>query len=140
MSSGGGDQFHGLADPEFVLGHEARILARREMLNLNLPKYCLERWLGAHQGGGMASEARRGMARLMLRQPEWREALQRWALQDARLRDLVEDYEAAYAALDYLAHAPIVVAPVRLKEYRSLASMLEEDILSIIKSKASRSG
>jgi hypothetical protein len=78
------------------------------------------------------------MARLMLRWPEWRAALRRWALQDARLCDLVEDYEAACAALDYWAHAPILFAPVRMKEYRSLVSALEEDILSIITSKASR--
>jgi hypothetical protein len=83
------------------------------------------------QPGGAPWQARRGLARLMLRWPAWRAALRQWGLQDARLCDLVEDYEAACAALAYWAHAPILFAPVRMKEYRSLVSALEEDIEAV---------
>jgi hypothetical protein len=86
----------------------------------------------------MGSEARRGMARLMLRRPEWRLELQKRALQEARICALVEEYEAACAALEYWVHSPSLPALARAKEHRAFVAELEDDIVSLLRAKASR--
>ena len=77
----------------------------------------------------MERAERRGLARLMLRHPEHREAFRRRAEADANFRELCEAYEAACGVVEYWARSNDMVAPDRTSEYHALAAAVEEDIL-----------
>ncbi|MEG9504353.1 MAG: hypothetical protein MIN69_21265 [Methylorubrum extorquens] len=77
----------------------------------------------------MERSERSGLARLMLRYPDRREALRCKAAEDANFRDLCEAYEAACVAVDYWAKSAEPVGPERAVEYQQLAAAVEEDIL-----------
>lgn len=77
----------------------------------------------------MERSERRGLARLLLRYPDRREALRGKAAEDANFRDLCEAYESACEATGYWVKSTEPVGPERAEEYRQLAGAIEEDIL-----------
>jgi hypothetical protein len=88
----------------------------------------LRGWL-PYPEAAMGRSERRGLARLMLRYPERREAFRRKAAEDPYFLELCDAYEAACEAAEYWAKSDEAVAPDRTHEYRGLASDVEEDIL-----------
>ncbi|MBD8907978.1 hypothetical protein MZTS_14920 [Methylorubrum zatmanii] len=77
----------------------------------------------------MERSERRGLARLLLRYPEHREALRDKAAEGANFRELCDAYEAACEAASYWSKSGEPVGPERACEYRQLAEAIEEDIL-----------
>ncbi len=77
----------------------------------------------------MERSERRGLARLLLRYPDRREALRGKASEDANIRELCDAYEAACEAAAYWARSTELIGPERASEYRQLADAIEEDIL-----------
>ncbi|CAN7146348.1 hypothetical protein LJR009_000021 [Bosea sp. LjRoot9] len=77
----------------------------------------------------MDQAQKRGLARLMLRWPERRAALQQRFRHDQRLVELCEAYETACEAISYWSKCPAPVGPARMQEYQALASATEQDIL-----------
>ncbi|GJE45885.1 hypothetical protein F6X53_14730 [Methylobacterium soli] len=77
----------------------------------------------------MGRSERRGLARLMLRYPERREAFRRKAADDPYFLELCDAYEATCEAAEYWARSSEPFAPERTCEYRRLATDVEEDIL-----------
>ncbi|WP_018259645.1 hypothetical protein [Methylobacterium sp. WSM2598] len=77
----------------------------------------------------MERSERRGLARLLLRYPDLREALRGKAAEDATFRELCDAYEAACEAAAYWAKSTQPIGPERACEYRQLANAVEEDIL-----------
>jgi hypothetical protein len=77
----------------------------------------------------MERSERRGLARLLLRYPERREALRIKAAADANFRELCDAYEAACEAASYWSKSGEPVGPERAREYTQLARDVEEDIL-----------
>ncbi|RXF67930.1 hypothetical protein [Hansschlegelia zhihuaiae] len=79
---------------------------------------------------GVGEARKRGLARLLLRWPSKRAELQRLAQNDPVTADLCEAYELACAAIDYWQRVAGGAAADRVIEYGSLATLVEEDILS----------
>ncbi|WP_413991104.1 hypothetical protein ACMDCR_03015 [Labrys okinawensis] len=80
----------------------------------------------------MEHAQKRGLARLLLRWPEYRVNLQRRAKEDPYLLDLIGAYETACEAVEYWSHADTIVASERAEEYRQLLIATEHDILTKI--------
>jgi len=75
---------------------------------------------------------RRGLARLLLRWPDYRADLRRGVEQDPYLRELVEAYEIACEAVEYWTRSEGTMAVERAAEYRALLIATEQDILAKI--------
>jgi len=75
---------------------------------------------------------KRGLARLMLRWPEYRSNLRRCVKEDPYLLDLVGAYESACEAVDYWTRSSSAIADERVEEYRQLLTATEHDILTKI--------
>jgi hypothetical protein len=73
---------------------------------------------------------KRGLARLLLRWPEYRSNLSRRAKSDPDLMDLIGAYETACEAVEYWSRATGTVANERAEEYRQLLIATEHDILA----------
>jgi hypothetical protein len=86
----------------------------------------------AHRGNVVEHVQKRGLARLLLRWPEYRSSLQRRAQDDPYLLDLIGAYETACEAVEYWSRADNVVARERAEEYRQLLMATEHDILAKI--------
>ena len=72
---------------------------------------------------------KRGLARLLLRWPEYRSNLRRCAKEDPYLLELIGAYETACEAVEYWSRANNTVASERTEEYRQLREATEHDIL-----------
>ncbi len=75
---------------------------------------------------------KRGLARLLLRWPEYRSNLRRCAKDDPYLLELIGAYETACEAVEYWSHADNIMAGERSEEYRQLMEATEQDILTKI--------
>lgn len=77
----------------------------------------------------MDQAKKRGLARLLLRWPERRSQLRLRFTQDPRLVELCEAYDTACEAASYWSKSADEIGPVRAREYQSLATDTEHDIL-----------
>ncbi len=75
---------------------------------------------------------KRGLARLLLRWPEYRSNLRRCAREDPYLLELIGAYETACEAMEYWSRTDSSVAGERAEEYRQLLVATEHDILAKI--------
>jgi hypothetical protein len=83
-------------------------------------------------GGAVEHVQKRGLARLLLRWPEYRSDLRRRAKDDPYLLELIGAYETACEAVEYWSRAENAVAGERAEEYRQLLVATEHDILAKI--------
>jgi hypothetical protein len=85
--------------------------------------------------GRIISSARRcGLARLMLRWPDRREALKTHLQDTPHMAEMCEAYEAACSAVEHWIRSTDRIAASRVAEYRSVIAGLEQDILAMIAS------
>jgi hypothetical protein len=81
----------------------------------------------------MTPEERCGVARALLRHPEWRGRLERAAASDEMLSDLRGSYAAAWRGREYWSKRTGAWANERVAEYEEAIAALEADIAHWLK-------
>jgi hypothetical protein len=80
----------------------------------------------------MQADGRRGLARLMLRNPNRRKDLERGFRCNPHVAEMCEAYDLACTTLEHWQKNPEVVAADRTDEYRSVIAETEQEIIAMV--------